>query len=591
MMFSTALLVGNTVKHLCITPLQKLLSIVKDVASNIFSSVDNLARQLKGKDQLGDDDSEEEEGNEAKMLDRVLKKLAALSELTVKKSPIEEYQMLEREHRELLRDYNVTGVLAAEQERSGPARMLGAVAEKDLNAELVQEVRPGLSDGGIEWQDFNVWGFDVVPLTASQRDLLCIGLMKMYKCDKRVETSASGLSSASLGEPGAADADADAAGDGEGGSSSVPSRWGVARRASLSNRRRSSVKGRNSQDGPMADDNLNLTFVNFVMAVGAGYNSPDIVPFHNFAHAVDVAVTLHHVLKRTHAEYFLARHERLALMASALAHDIGHAGYDNSFLVKTQDELAMRYNDASPMENMHCSKLFEIVTKPGSAIFSSMDTNRYAEVRRLCVEAILFTDCQRHFTIVRELKMAYDMSKGLFDVPSPEEDEEDEEQPTPSLEMVEFFVLKRENIKTLHRFFLHFADQSQAMKSTKHHVYWDDKHLEELSFQAEREKELGLPVSPLHTQAAICLPKMRVGVLEMCIQPMASAASSIFRGLSICEDKVFENMMYWRDEWKEATPDDEAIAFVSERISSQRGSSCGPRLSTRRTAVVSGGVS
>eukprot|EP00971_Amphidinium_carterae_P100521 1988265-Amphidinium_carterae.1 len=70
-----------------------------------------------------------------------------------------------------------------------------------------------------------------------------------------------------------------------------------------------------------------------------------------------------------------------ALLVAAMAHDVGHPGrtlvsqmmrtgqsiislaqWDcvtlrtNQFLVETSHELALRYNDTSPLEQMHCSK-------------------------------------------------------------------------------------------------------------------------------------------------------------------------------------------------------------------------------------------
>ena len=50
----------------------------------------------------------------------------------------------------------------------------------------------------------------------------------------------------------------------------------------------------------------------------------------------------------------------LPLVVSAMAHDIGHTGLNNPFLVEIHHELAMRYNDVSPLENMHVATLFEM---------------------------------------------------------------------------------------------------------------------------------------------------------------------------------------------------------------------------------------
>eukprot|EP00971_Amphidinium_carterae_P110114 2181230-Amphidinium_carterae.2 len=39
-------------------------------------------------------------------------------------------------------------------------------------------------------------------------------------------------------------------------------------------------------------------------------------------------------------------------------------GVNNQYLIETAHELAIKYNDRSPLENFHCSKLFEILSQP-----------------------------------------------------------------------------------------------------------------------------------------------------------------------------------------------------------------------------------
>ena len=51
--------------------------------------------------------------------------------------------------------------------------------------------------------------------------------------------------------------------------------------------------------------------------------------------------------------------ELLATLIASLAHDVGHPGLNNRFLINNRDEQAMTYNDISVLENMHASITFK----------------------------------------------------------------------------------------------------------------------------------------------------------------------------------------------------------------------------------------
>lgn len=52
---------------------------------------------------------------------------------------------------------------------------------------------------------------------------------------------------------------------------------------------------------------------------------------------------------------------RLAAYLAAMMHDYQHKGLSNDFLIGVHDELAMRYNDASPQENHHVSAALRLM--------------------------------------------------------------------------------------------------------------------------------------------------------------------------------------------------------------------------------------
>merc|ERR1719161_223272 len=119
-------------------------------------------------------------------------------------------------------------------------------------------------------------------------------------------------------------------------------------------------------------------------------------PYHNFSHGVDVLHASARMLKVCHSETFLTETEQFAVLISAICHDLGHPGLNNPFLVETCHELAIRYNDKSPLENMHCARLFDLVSLGDAAcatnVLGNFEKERYREFRKVAIETILHTD-------------------------------------------------------------------------------------------------------------------------------------------------------------------------------------------------------
>lgn len=59
----------------------------------------------------------------------------------------------------------------------------------------------------------------------------------------------------------------------------------------------------------------------------------------------------------------LGRIDLLIMLTSALCHDLDHPGYNNVYQINAQTDLALRYNDISPLENHHCAVAFGILAK------------------------------------------------------------------------------------------------------------------------------------------------------------------------------------------------------------------------------------
>jgi hypothetical protein len=128
------------------------------------------------------------------------------------------------------------------------------------------------------------------------------------------------------------------------------------------------------------------------------------VPYHNFRHAMDVVQAIFWVLQRVDARSWLPMDDIMALLTAALCHDVCHPGVNNAFLINTQHELALTYNDQCPLESMHCATAFQVMEDDEVNLLHRLNEQQFRWVRAYMVDAILATDGAHHFKMLAELQ-------------------------------------------------------------------------------------------------------------------------------------------------------------------------------------------
>eukprot|EP00741_Cyanophora_paradoxa_P016657 tig00020934_g16086.t1 len=139
----------------------------------------------------------------------------------------------------------------------------------------------------------------------------------------------------------------------------------------------------------------------FIRALQRRYRSTN--PYHNFRHAFDVLRAVYIFVKESEAGSVLEELEVLALFVAAIAHDVGHPGRGNAFLVATGSALALTYNDKSPLENYHAALTFKCMQDRGCNVLRTLDRAEYKRVRSLVIQAVLWTDMALHMEMVAKL--------------------------------------------------------------------------------------------------------------------------------------------------------------------------------------------
>jgi hypothetical protein len=157
------------------------------------------------------------------------------------------------------------------------------------------------------------------------------------------------------------------------------------------------------------------TFVNFAKEIMAGYNS--FAPYHNFYHAFDVMHVCYLLLSQCKADDYLDSSNVLSILVGALAHDLGHDGFNNAFHAVTHSDLAITYNGVSILENYSAAYLFRILRKPTCNIFARLDASDMNKMRTRLIDLILDTDAKNHFVLMTRFKHSMEtkqVSRGLL---------------------------------------------------------------------------------------------------------------------------------------------------------------------------------
>ncbi|XP_077584315.1 high affinity cGMP-specific 3',5'-cyclic phosphodiesterase 9A isoform X2 [Stigmatopora nigra] len=98
----------------------------------------------------------------------------------------------------------------------------------------------------------------------------------------------------------------------------------------------------------------------FLFEVYRRYNN---IPFHNFKHCFCVTQMMYGLIWLTDLRNRVETIDLLIMLTSAICHDLDHTGYNNAYQINARTELALRYNDISPLENHHCAVAFDILEK------------------------------------------------------------------------------------------------------------------------------------------------------------------------------------------------------------------------------------
>ncbi|CAB1319003.1 unnamed protein product [Coregonus sp. 'balchen'] len=151
------------------------------------------------------------------------------------------------------------------------------------------------------------------------------------------------------------------------------------------------------------------TFITYLMTLEDHYHGD--VAYHNNIHAADVTQSTHVLLSTPALEAVFTDLEILAAIFASAIHDVDHPGVSNQFLISTNSELALMYNDSSVLENHHLAVGFKLLQEENCDIFQNLTKKQRQSLRKMVIDMVLATDMSKHMNLLADLKTMVETKK------------------------------------------------------------------------------------------------------------------------------------------------------------------------------------
>ena len=261
-------------------------------------------------------------------------------------------------------------------------------------------------------------------------------------------------------------------------------------------------------------------FNNWCKKIASGYTRK--VKYHTDLHASDVTHTCFIYLQygKINDLYNFNKISICSLILSCICHDYKHPGLNNNFLKETNNELAIRYNDVSILENMHISETFKLINHNEDCnIFSGVDSNTYKQIRKEMISNVLSTDMVYHSKHIEFMKDIIKMKKNN------ENNEKNENNNTNHQKYMELFI--------------HASDLSNPTKPFHIYLKWAKLIVEEFCQQGDKEKSLGLNCTC--DRKTLIFNIYQISFIDNVIIPFISSFTTIFTNLKYLHEKCINN--------------------------------------------------
>lgn len=325
------------------------------------------------------------------------------------------------------------------------------------------------------------------------------------------------------------------------------------------------VMGKIYQENLRSFENLGISrdkYLQYFEKIEQGYQAS---PYHNKFHGADVAATMYRLAFNSQIWRWIKPLERIALVTAAAVHDTDHPGVNNTFLINTEDPIAVRYNDKSPLESHHVATAFALLkSRSDCHMLQHLPQEDYFEFRRTVVELVLVTDLSCHVQFIdeyRDMLARNEPSSGESAAANGSGSPEGTIRTVSSGSLTSFSSFRQDDVGCKHstleeaytctscyrflysleklgemvqagfsskkdqmllwKLMIKTADVAHAAKPMELHLKWSQRIVEEMFRQGDMEKEMDMPVSPLMNRDKIDgLATSQIGFIDFICLPL-----------------------------------------------------------------------
>ena len=251
---------------------------------------------------------------------------------------------------------------------------------------------------------------------------------------------------------------------------------------------------------------------NWCDKIASGYKRTNT--YHHDLHAADITHTSYIYFKFGLIQEIgkLDMSDICAVIMGCICHDYKHPGINNNFLIDTDDNIALTYNDISVLENMHVSEAFKLMHSDSKYnVFEGFDRDKYKKIRKQIIQCVLSTDMSKHSLSINFLK------KCVTEDYKPDEKDKQE-----YMDLV-----------------IHTADISNPTKIFDVYFKWAKLVVEEFYSQGDKEKKLGLKCTCDRDKVTIY--RNQIGFIDFIELPFFSLFVKAFPKLNFLLENLNNN--------------------------------------------------